>query len=193
MKAADWFTAATHKAFQRVAPSNQSKCYRKAALCHIQQGEYAKATTIIRRCPENEAATHYISLLAAVQQGSISERIDLIQMNLLLCKVWKMKVMHNAHRRTAGMRAGQLMISTAIASVHGIVKAPDYDRNMLLLATQLSNESKMRTLLLSTLEALLQTFKARDSSSDSIVEAITLSRCIIKLIQSLLSEPAANL
>jgi hypothetical protein len=45
------------------------KCYRKAALCYIQQREYASAAAVVRLCPGNEAATHYISLLASVKQG----------------------------------------------------------------------------------------------------------------------------
>jgi hypothetical protein len=45
------------------------KCYRKAALCYIQQREYASAAAVVRLCPGNEAATHYISLLTAVKQG----------------------------------------------------------------------------------------------------------------------------
>ena len=52
-----------------VAASTRAKCYRKAALCYIEKGEYSKATTVTRRCSTNEAATHYLLLLAAVKQG----------------------------------------------------------------------------------------------------------------------------
>ena len=45
------------------------KCYRKAALCYIQQREYASAAAVVRLCPGNEAPTHYISLLISVKQG----------------------------------------------------------------------------------------------------------------------------
>lgn len=70
-------------------------------------------------------------------------------------------------------------------------KAPDFDRKMLLLATQISHQSEMRTLLLSVLEGLLKTLKM-GSSGDVVVQAMTLIRCIIKLILQLLVEPAVN-
>lgn len=62
---------------------------------------------------------------------------------------------------------------------------------MLLLATQLSHESKMKTLLLTTLEALLHTLKSRETA-DVVTEAMTVIRCIIRLVQSLLAEPTAK-
>jgi len=46
-----------------------SKCYRKAALCHIEREEYAQASDLIRQCPGDEAATHYLSFLVAIKQG----------------------------------------------------------------------------------------------------------------------------
>jgi hypothetical protein len=46
-----------------------AKCYRKAALCYIEQKEYAKASTVVRRCTSNEAATHYVVFLTALFQG----------------------------------------------------------------------------------------------------------------------------
>lgn len=67
--AADWYLAGTHKAFGSIASLSHSKCFRKAALCHIQQGDYAIAAAVIRRCPDHEAATQYIKLLTAVHQG----------------------------------------------------------------------------------------------------------------------------
>jgi hypothetical protein len=73
-----------------------------------------------------------------------------------------------------------------------MVNAPDFDRSMLLLATQLSHESEMKTLLLVVLEALLNTLKTRESAN-MITEAITLTRCIIRLVSKLLAEPVANM
>lgn len=70
-------------------------------------------------------------------------------------------------------------------------KAPDFDRKMLMLATQISHQSEMRTLLLSVLEGLLKTLKV-GSSGDVVVQAMTLIRCIVKLILQLLVEPVAN-
>jgi hypothetical protein len=72
-----------------------------------------------------------------------------------------------------------------------MVNAPDFDRSMLLLATQLSHESEMKSLLLVVLETLLNSLKTRDSS-DMIIEGITLTRCIVRLVSRLLAEPAAN-
>jgi Meiosis protein SPO22/ZIP4 like len=40
--AADWFLLSTHETFSSVADVAGSKCRRKAALCHIQSGQYAK-------------------------------------------------------------------------------------------------------------------------------------------------------
>lgn len=69
IRAASWYLLSAHAAFGVVASSTTSKCLRKAALCHIQQGEYAQASSVIRRCPGNEAATHYVTFLAAAHQG----------------------------------------------------------------------------------------------------------------------------
>ena len=66
--AVDWFLGGTHQLFRGFSEGTM-KCYRKAALCHIQQREYASAAAVVRLCPGNEAATHYIGLLASVKQG----------------------------------------------------------------------------------------------------------------------------
>jgi hypothetical protein len=70
--AVEWFLLGTRSAFSSVADSCASKCFRKAALCHIEQEEYAQASDIIRHCPGEEAATHYLSFLVAVKQGKVS-------------------------------------------------------------------------------------------------------------------------
>ena len=72
-----------------------------------------------------------------------------------------------------------------------MLKAADFDRKMLLLATQISHESEMKTVLLSVLEALLKTLKV-ENSGEPVAEAMTLLRCIIRLVLKLLVEPAAN-
>ncbi|KAF7437402.1 hypothetical protein PC9H_004241 [Pleurotus ostreatus] len=142
--AADWYIAGSHQVFRSTRPESSSKCLRKAALCYMEQREFAKATSVIRRCPTNEATTHYIVLLIAVHQ--------------------------------------------AIRAVQDMVKAPDFDRRMLLLATQLSHDVDMKTLLLSVLQSLLRTLKFADGG-ETAVEAMTLLRCIIRLILKLLVEP----
>jgi hypothetical protein len=71
-----------------------------------------------------------------------------------------------------------------------MVRAPDFDRKMLLLATQLAHDSDMKGLLLSVLDALLQTLNIRDG--DMVIEAMTLIRCAIRLILKLQAAPAAN-
>ncbi len=71
-----------------------------------------------------------------------------------------------------------------------MVQAPDFDRKMLLLATQLANETDMKRLLLSVLEALLESLDAEQSEIHT--EAITLIRCIIRLVVKLMDESPAN-
>jgi len=72
-----------------------------------------------------------------------------------------------------------------------MVEAPDFDRKMLFLATQLSHELEMKSVLLNALEALFKTLKA-SHSGESVVEAMTLLRCIIRLALKLLVEPTIN-
>jgi len=147
--AVDWFLGGTHQLFRGFSEGTM-KCYRKAALCYIQQREYASAAAVVRLCPGNEAATHYITLLTSVKQG---------------------------------------LEDDAVSAVKAIVGSPDFDRRMLLLATSMAHESDMKNLLLTVLEALLRTLK-RESGLEADVEAITLVRCIVRLVHSLLdNEP----
>lgn len=68
-EAADWYLAGSHKLFKANRQVSEVKCFRKAALCYLEQREYALASTVIRRCPPNEAPTHYVMFLTAVYQG----------------------------------------------------------------------------------------------------------------------------
>lgn len=70
-KAADWFLLGTHDVFKSMAPNNNAKCFRKAALCYLQLKEYGRATAVVRHCRNNEAATHYIVFLIAINQGKV--------------------------------------------------------------------------------------------------------------------------
>ncbi|KAK0207833.1 hypothetical protein DFS33DRAFT_1408812 [Desarmillaria ectypa] len=79
----------------------------------------------------------------------------------------------------------------AIRAVQDMMKSPDFDRKMLLLATQISHESQNRRILLAALEALLKTLKL-SKSGETVLEAMSLLRCIIKLVLRLLTEPAAD-
>jgi len=72
-----------------------------------------------------------------------------------------------------------------------MAEAPDFDRKMLLLATQLANESDMKTLLLAVLEALLDTVRKQDGHQLHM-EALTLIRCIIRLTVKLMTEPGVS-
>lgn len=72
-----------------------------------------------------------------------------------------------------------------------MVKASDFNRRMLMLATQLANEAGMQTLLLSVLEALLDTLRTRDGLEIHL-EAVTLVRCIIRLVLKLMGEPGSD-
>ncbi|KAF8824155.1 hypothetical protein HHX47_DHR9000165 [Lentinula edodes] len=118
-QAAEWFAAGGHPLFKVHGSSSASKSYRKAALCYIEQREYSRSAAVIRSCPSNEAATHYLAFLIATYQ--------------------------------------------AIKSMHAMVNAPDFDRQMLLLATKISHESEMKNVLLAILEALLTTLKISKS------------------------------
>ncbi|KAG6909084.1 hypothetical protein DXG01_002065 [Tephrocybe rancida] len=151
-EAANWYLAGSHKLFRVNSPTASMKCFRKAALCYIEQREFARASTVIRRCPTSEAKTHYVIFIIAIHQGLEVE---------------------------------------AIRAIREMVEAPDFDRNMLLLATQISHQSEMKGVLLSVLETLLKTLNL-DNSGETVVEAMTLIRCIIRLALALLVEPTAN-
>ena len=79
----------------------------------------------------------------------------------------------------------------AIRAVEGMVKAPDFDRKMLLLATQLAHEADLKLLLLAVLEALLRTIQLR-LMAEREAEAVVLIRCIIRLVLKLMRQPAAD-
>ncbi|KAL1739094.1 hypothetical protein HDZ31DRAFT_69300 [Schizophyllum fasciatum] len=68
-KAADWYLVGSHALFQTNSPASMPKCLRKAALCFLENAEYARAAATVRRCPPKQAATHYVALLCAVRQG----------------------------------------------------------------------------------------------------------------------------
>ena len=72
-----------------------------------------------------------------------------------------------------------------------MVHASNFNKKMLLLATRLANEAGMKHLLLSVLEALLDA--STRSQLEVEAEAITLVRCIIRLILRMMSEPGGNL
>jgi len=153
-KASDWFLLGTHELFKSVVSKTScSKCLRKAALCYIQQQEYARATAVIRLCQTNEAATHYLAFLIAVQQGFETE---------------------------------------AIHAVRDMVQARDFDRKMLLLATQLAHDANLKLLLLTVLDSLL-TFLRSQAGFDHDTEALAMIRCIIRLVIELSKQPAADL
>ena len=70
-EAADWFLSGTHTIFDSMARASGAKCFRKAALCYIQQRNYSKASATLRHCPTDEAATHYVMLLTHIRQGAV--------------------------------------------------------------------------------------------------------------------------
>lgn len=80
---------------------------------------------------------------------------------------------------------------SAIASVEAMVKSPDFDNKMLLLAVQLAYESDLKTLLLSILEVLLANVD-RQQNGEFELEVLTLVRCMVRLVAQLLAEPAAS-
>ncbi|KAG8884008.1 hypothetical protein FRB98_002649 [Tulasnella sp. 332] len=86
--------------------------------------------------------------------------------------------------------AYQGLEAEAIQAMYKMISAPDFDRKMLLLATQLAHENQMRGLLLAVLESLLFTLKA-DPARETGVEAITLIRCLIRITLESLKAPLA--
>ena len=75
----------------------------------------------------------------------------------------------------------------AVSAVESMAKTSDFDRRTLLLATQISHEADMKTVLLASLEALLRTLRSH-GPVDSDVEGICLARCIIRLVIRLMKE-----
>jgi hypothetical protein len=71
-----------------------------------------------------------------------------------------------------------------------MVKAPDFDRKMLLLATQLAHETKQKTLLLAILGAMLRTLQ-QGTHLGAETEGIMIVRCSVRIILDLLKEPLA--
>ncbi|KAL5518460.1 SPO22 [Sanghuangporus vaninii] len=147
-QAAEWFLVGTHKAFASIVHIAGPKCLRKAALCYIEQREYARASQIIQQCPGDQSSTFYLQFLMAVYQGFEED---------------------------------------AVAAIQSMASAPDFDRKMLLLATQLSHESDLKIAILASLEALLKTLHTH-GPTESDVEAICLARCIIRLVIRLIKE-----
>ena len=80
-------------------------------------------------------------------------------------------------------------ISIAIKAVNRMATAADFDRRMLYLATQLANESDMKSLLLSVLEELLKHLQLR-GCADGQMELIALIRCIIRLDLKIMASQA---
>ncbi|KAF8845524.1 SPO22-domain-containing protein [Paxillus ammoniavirescens] len=171
-EAADWFMCGAHPIFSGLGASSLSKCFRKAALCYLQQKEYARAASTIRRCPKNGATTRYVAFLIAVHQGLEDEG--------------------NSQPYPRGVPWLTRYRRSATRAIKQMVEAPDFDRRMLLLACRLSHDSDMKRLLLSVLVCLLDTLNFRENV-DTVTDAMTLVRCIIRLTLKLLGEPGANI
>ncbi|KAG2135130.1 meiosis protein SPO22/ZIP4 like-domain-containing protein [Suillus clintonianus] len=92
-EAADWFSCGTHSIFASLGPVSSSKCFRKAALAHLKRKDYAHAGSVIRRCPDTEATTQYVTFLIAVHQAiqSIRNMVHAVnfdrKMILLACRL----------------------------------------------------------------------------------------------------------
>ena len=72
-----------------------------------------------------------------------------------------------------------------------MVIADDFDRKMLLLATNLAHELDLKNVLLASLEALLRSTETH-GPTDSDTEAILLLRCIIRLVMRLVKEAVTD-
>ncbi|KIM34318.1 hypothetical protein M408DRAFT_19240 [Serendipita vermifera MAFF 305830] len=146
--AADWFTLGTNAAFEAVADIAQSKCRRKAALCHIQNKDYAKAGVLIGQCSVNEAASCYLGFVVAAHQAA--HHVDMM------------------------------------------MKANDFDRRMLLMATNFARETQNHPLLQPVLAGLLDTLK-EDKEVDIHAQGLLVIRCLARLVLQMTEEPGANL
>ena len=94
---------------------------------------------------------------------------------------------------TASLGPRLTNIAVAIKALHDMRSAAGFDRRMLLLATQISHRLESKGVLLSVLEALLATLVAGSGAGcETVVEAMTLIRCIIRLVLKLMSDPTAN-
>jgi len=82
----------------------------------------------------------------------------------------------------------------AIQALEQMKRAPDFDRKLLLLATQASHQAGQKPVLLAVLQELLKLVKAsvQESENVSVLESLTLVRCVIRLCAKLLEEKEAN-
>lgn len=166
------------------------KCYRKAALCYIEKREYAQASAVIRRCPQNEAATLYVIFLIAIQQGLFQYPSYRRSEMTLMFTVLGSEVEGGPFFQHINLYEPSCFLA-AISAIQDVVNAPDFDRRMLILATQISHKSDKRHVLLVVLECLLRSLKV-GSGSEAVPETMTLIRCIIKLILGVLVQPATK-
>jgi len=94
------------------------------------------------------------------------------------------------------VKVSQAREDEALRLIEMMVSAPDFDRRMLFLATQLAHENKMRNLLLKVLGSLLQSLQTERAPQSNFegrsIEGITLIRCIVRLVLEMLREPGAN-
>lgn len=72
-----------------------------------------------------------------------------------------------------------------------MARGTHFDRKMLLLATRLAHESDLKSLLLSVLQELLAAVLAQDGF-DGDTEAITLIRCLIRLVVNFVDDPSTR-
>ncbi|KAI9509875.1 hypothetical protein F5148DRAFT_1282528 [Russula earlei] len=173
--AVDWFLLGTRKTFSSVADTCASKCFRKAALCHIEQEEYAQASDIIRHCPGEEAGTQFLSFLVAIKQGWENDGRDQLTFvdNHLVARPMIDTVFH----------------LLAIRAIKAMVDGSGFDERMLLMATRLAHEIDLKHVLLAVLQELLDYVRAR-KTTEMNVEPVTLIRCMIRLVLRLITDTA---
>jgi hypothetical protein len=195
--AVDWFLLGTRSTFSSVADTCASKCFRKAVLCHIEQEEYAQASEIIRHCPGEEAATHYLSFLVAVKQGKIYF-LGCVQLysqfysdtapkdgKMTVRIIWFLLII-----TLSPLHDGDdVFPPTAIRAVNAMVQGSGFDQRMLLMATRMAHETDLKNVLLSILQELLD-YVRTGKSTEMNVEPITLVRCMIRLVLRLIADPA---
>ncbi|KAI6152903.1 meiosis protein SPO22/ZIP4 like-domain-containing protein, partial [Pisolithus thermaeus] len=115
LEAADWFICGTNAVFSGLGPSCTSKCLRKAALCYIQQKEYARAASAVKRCPVNGATTRYVVFLIAVHQGLYSIRLHALLRQMVEAADFDRKMLLLACRLAHDSDMKSLLLSVLMA------------------------------------------------------------------------------
>ena len=152
-----------------------------------------------RKCPTQSAsgkrrcATFNAANMLELPQSFAAVRLRMLRLIMSHCSLQSARVGPTSVVSGTRLRCPKStgLQDEALTAVHEMMHAPNFTKKMLLLATRLANEAGMKRLLLSVLEALLDA-SLRDGLENQ-GEAVTLVRCIIRLVLRMMSEPGGNL